>query len=197
MTRLGGTIKLVQQNIADETAKGWALDLGVQRNLRTDLTLGLSVLNAGSKLKFIEEPFKLPLTVGGGISYLLGGLITVTADIKHRIYDNRLTAGIGTEFWVRPSLALRAGYLGILKEALDSDVQSSSRKLEGSLKGLGAGFGFKISNLSGNDLLLDYALSPARDLGTAHRISFSLRFGPIFESNHPKQNTEKLLLLSP
>lgn len=197
LTRAGANIKLVQQKIADETAQSWAVDVGVQRNLRTDLTLGLGVLNIGPKLKFIEKPFNLPLTVGGGVSYLLGGMVTVTADIKHRIYDNRMTAGIGTEFWVMPPLALRAGYLGILKEALDSDVQSSSRKLDGSLKGLGAGFGFKISNLSGNDFLLDYALSPARDLGTAHRISFSLRFGPIFESNHPKQNTEKLLLLSP
>ncbi|RLD17662.1 MAG: hypothetical protein DRI36_03260, partial [Caldiserica bacterium] len=70
---LGATIKFIQQKIEKEEAKGVAVDIGVKckvKGVKGDL--GLVIKNIGPEMKFIDEPYNLPLTIslGGGYNFL-------------------------------------------------------------------------------------------------------------------------------
>lgn len=71
---LGGNLKIISRNLADNSAYGLGLDLGLQRSVTPHLRFGASLKNATSTLIFwdtgIKEMVKPSLSLGG--AYFLG-----------------------------------------------------------------------------------------------------------------------------
>ncbi|MFH1784635.1 MAG: PorV/PorQ family protein [bacterium] len=170
---MGMNIKLIQQKIEEETAEGFAIDIGQVYSLpMTGLSFGLAVQNIGPDMKFVQDPFKLPLTVVGGVGYSMLGVITVGVDVKHLVVDEKTSISFGTEYSPVGVLSLRAGYLArILKTGNDTGDIAGIESDLGGLTGLGAGMGFRLGPAS-----VDYAFVPYGDLGNTHRISFLAKF---------------------
>ncbi|HBU70193.1 MAG TPA: hypothetical protein DEE98_07425 [Elusimicrobia bacterium] len=161
----GMNIKYVKEEIAQYSASGIAFDAGVLYTPENELyALGLSVLNAGQRMKFISEEFSMPLTISGGLSFNPAKKILLTGDIKHQpgiITDFCL----GVEYSVFDALQLRAG---CVINPLSGSKTYYSQSL---ISSASAGIGFKFF---GNRL--DYAFTPDDILGSTHRFSFSLDF---------------------
>jgi len=64
----GVSLKYIQENIEYEVAKSFAIDIGGLARLK-NLGIGVSVLNMGRPLRFIEKSYDLPLSVVMGTSY--------------------------------------------------------------------------------------------------------------------------------
>ena len=168
----GINLKAINQQIETEKAFGVVVDLGLLFKVKQALPLqfGLSIQNLGPQMKFINEGYDLPLSVTAGVGYAISGL-TIALDIKQQVYEGRTDISIGTEYFLVPNFAIRAGYL---KTVSKSEIEQVGMGIDGKLstpEGLGAGFGLKIFGIS-----TDYSFTPYGDLGSSHRISFGAKF---------------------
>ncbi len=59
---VGSTVKFLQENLADEVAHGWAVDVGTfyETGWRS-LTLAMIISNFGPDMQFISTPFPMPI----------------------------------------------------------------------------------------------------------------------------------------
>lgn len=145
---LGLGFKIIQQKIEEESATGFAGDIGVLYEFN-NFKIGIAVQNIGPGIKFIEVSDPLPLNYTAGSAFKWGSLL-LTADIKKsRDDDFRLNGG--AEFLIMNTLALRAG----------SNTANSFT----------AGAGVTYQKIS-----VDYGLVPYKDIDTSHRISIRIRF---------------------
>jgi len=168
MMNLGVNLRFIQQKIENEDAYGIAFDLGgIYKVPVKGLSLGFTLQNLGPKMKFINEPYSLPLTLTVGAGYRFVPGLTLALDVKHQLIEKRTTLSFGTEYWPFSLLALRAGYVGRL---LSSIVDRRDEKI-GDLLGLGAGVGLRLFGYQ-----MDYSFVPFGDLGETHRVSFSAKF---------------------
>lgn len=152
---LGAAVKGIQQAIAGETATGFAGDLGLLAEVR-GWRFGATARNIGPDLRFGDDSYPLPFGVTAGVAKRLGGGGLVGASVAS---GSETEARFGAEWTWNRLLALRAGYLA----GLDGDDPAA---------GFTAGAGVRRSAWS-----VDYAMTPHEELGAAHRVSFSLRFG--------------------
>lgn len=163
--RWGAGAKLIRQNIADESAGGAAFDLGMLYQPPIQNTMvGFSLLNIGPPMKFIDQRYKLPLTMAVGVGYNLLKTLTFALDIKSNIYDKKTDVSFGTEYFPLNILSVRLGYIETKKYELSDHKAILSPNLSG-------GFGLKILNFT-----TDYAFVPFGDLGNTHKLSFSVKF---------------------
>ncbi|PIV56245.1 hypothetical protein COY52_09405 [Candidatus Desantisbacteria bacterium CG_4_10_14_0_8_um_filter_48_22] len=160
---LGGTVKIINQQLDDKSAFGIAADLGMQYKLNKEgLILGLALQNMGCEAPFITEASSLPMNLKAGIANKSAdSKLTLSADLNYSILDSIWAVGAGIEYWVHPVFAIRAGY----------KYNSAINNTLGALAGLTCGVGFKIGILG-----IDYALVPYGDLGYTHRISLIAKF---------------------
>ncbi|OGR97305.1 MAG: hypothetical protein A2016_00200 [Elusimicrobia bacterium GWF2_62_30] len=162
---LGANLKYITSRIEEETAHAYAADIGALysgfRLAGRKLDVGLSVQNAGTKARYVEEEYPLPVTARAGWALELAKGLLVASDLNYTEKDLDLRAGaeythaLGTVI-----LAARAGYRGDTVKEL------------GALSGLTAGMGVKWSAYQ-----LDYAWNSFTDLGITHRISLGIKFG--------------------
>jgi len=153
----GASVKYLHEKIDDETARGFAVDLGAQYRLPVleGATLGLAVQNLGPQMSFIEEKFDLPTMYRFGAAYVTGadalnGDILAVADLV-LANDADPKAHFGVEYEYDRTLALRFGY----RTGWDN-------------QNISVGLGAKVG-----DFRLDYAYVPFYSgLGDTHRISF-------------------------
>jgi len=178
---IGINLKIIHQAIEEEKANGFAFDLGtLYRFTAYPLTAGLVIQNLGPKMKFINEEYNLPLTISAGLAYKILGICNfgdpakavIGINVTYGIFEKRTEFGIGTEYWLLNTLALRGRY-----SVSNSNNQLTSAK-GGSASGgnnqftkFGAGLGLKFSNYQ-----IDYSFLPYADLGNTHRVSFTARF---------------------
>jgi hypothetical protein len=156
---VGASGKFLLEQIDDETASGYAFDLGGRYDTPVaGLSLAAGVYNVGPKMKFVEEEFSIPMTVRGGAAYALPleewqSAVLVAADVvSYKGEDVKVHAG--AEYTYREMVTVAAGY-----------------KFNYDVEGLSAGAGFHRGALS-----LSYAYSMIdSDLGDAHRVSLSYR----------------------
>lgn len=145
--RAGGTVKLVRSTIDGTGASAVAFDGGVQWQPDEFLTLGASVTNLGTKMKFISTANRLPLTWRFGAAYRIPTNsyfdVILAADASKPI-DARWTSHFGVEF-AGDFWALRGGWRS--DNALDA--------------GWSAGAGIKVFDA----LRIDYAYAPGGVLG--------------------------------
>lgn len=157
---VGGGIKYISESLGDATANGYALDFGGLYRMPEvkGLTLGAALLNLGPSVKFQTNTEKLPTTLRLGSAYALrlpDNDVTLAFDITKSVLD-KVRLGLGAETLIKDQFAIRAGFT----TRQDAGV------------GLSFGLGWK-----GPKLGADYAFVPMGELGTAHRISFTLRWG--------------------
>ncbi len=153
--------KFIREKLDRDKADAAALDIGGMYK-GTNWNYGFSVQNIGQKLKFIEQPCDLPLTLRLGAAYNRNGL-TVASELEQLIKDKELYFHLGLEYLLTKAIAMRAGY-----QSADTNRYS-------------AGLGCKNKNLC-----FDYAYLPFEKLGDTHRVSFTMRFdkekkGPALE----------------
>jgi len=148
----GVGLKLIQQKIEEEDARGFAGDVGLLYKiaiLNNSLNLGLAVQNIGPGIKFIEKADPLPLNIKTGASFGIGAVVVAVDANKPR--DNDLRFNFGGEFTVKEVMALRAGY---------NTANSFS-----------AGIGLTYQRVS-----IDYAFAPYKEIDATHCLSARFRF---------------------
>lgn len=159
---LGATVKYIQMKIDGQKSTGLGLDIGcLYKPQIENLTLGVVMQNFGPKLKaFVREKDALPLNFKVGGAYkLLDKVMTVSLDVNFPS-DNDTNFNLGTEYWVKEIVAIRAGYKTLTKDELKSSDLT-----------FGAGF-----RLPGTGIGLDYAYCDYDDLGDTHRVSLMTKF---------------------
>jgi len=66
---LSTKLRYISMQLLDETATGFAIDIGLQHNINDKLNVGFTVLNLGSMSALNVEKPKLPVRMIGGSSY--------------------------------------------------------------------------------------------------------------------------------
>jgi hypothetical protein len=161
---LGMSAKVIQQQIAETTASGFAADLGAGYRPNRFLKLGFSVLNLGPGLSGKTGTSQLPLTMSGGAALRVIPQFMISADVRHRFLEKKSSFGLGFEAEVYNGLLLRAGYLA----ANGSMAAGSSMS---ALSRVTAGFGVRLKGYA-----VDYAFAPAGHIGSTQRLSLGLKF---------------------
>ncbi len=168
---IGGTAKLISQQLDIENVYGAAADVGlILRLLDEHLGIGVAVQNAG----ILDGDDTLPMAVRAGIAYgtykqpveaVKKPLYTFVADANLPLIDAHPSFHIGAERWFYESVAARIGY------RIDLNENPSN--------GLALGIGVRRSGqdaLANIDFQFDYAFIPDANVGNGHRISFITRF---------------------
>ncbi|MCK5534047.1 PorV/PorQ family protein [bacterium] len=160
----GINLKFIKQEIGDESATGYAVDLGLMHKFLEDkMQLGLAVQNLGPEITFIEESAPLPMTIRLGVGYKLNEKIILSLDTVAPV-DEDISFRVGSEYSFKGienfPIACRVGYKTNTTEDLDA------------FSGFSGGMGFILHGLEVN-----YAWVPYGDLGDTHRISLGTKFG--------------------
>lgn len=174
---VGATVKYIRESIGSASADAYAADLGVLHRFQSQpVSVGASLANFGTKVKFIEQGAPLPLVLRAGVSY------GRTKDFPHSLNlqldfprDSDPVLRLGAEYRGFGPFSLRVGYrtyggsqrAAALGKTLGS-AASGLREFYGLYMGMG------LQTKLGD---LDYALMPDGELGLAHRLSLSMRFG--------------------
>lgn len=164
---LGGTLKLLSENVDNFSSMSIVLDLGLQlKNLLVDgLNGGLMIQNLGTSI----ENYSLPLNVRLGLSYPLPWLIDAEHDVFTLALDGRLPLPLDESYSV--NLGMEYNYHDVVFGRLGYKLAQIDQL--GGAAGLSAGVGIKLYQFT-----LDYALSPMGDFGLVHRITLSAQFAP-------------------
>ncbi len=101
--------------------------------------------------------FSLPATVRAGAMWSASGRVRIVLDATMPLVSKVTRLALGTEVWLDPRLALRAGFRRALRD-------QGLGGMEGLTAGLGARFG---------SFGFDYALEGAGEPGWSHRISMA------------------------
>lgn len=166
-TSLGLSAKILRQQIEANQSYGWAMDFGILTQI-PKLNLGVSLLNFGPAMKFLDEHYSLPITLSLGTAYRLNSWLNFSLDWKHYLADKNSSLGYGMEVLLTRFVSLRAGYLTSLAELKNSKAGDQSLK---QIAGLNTGMGLKFQKCQ-----LDYAFTPMGNLGQAHRFSLTYKF---------------------
>lgn len=160
---LGSNFKYIRQQLDDQHAGAYAFDAGgLYETGWHDVRLGASVLNLGTKVKFINEADPLPLTFRAGASapVLTKHLLLALDLIAPR--DQAIGAAFGGEYTKavteRMAWHLRSGY------RTNTDVDG--------LSGISVGTGLTLGRGR-----LDFAWVPFGDLGNAYRFALHVKLG--------------------
>lgn len=156
---VGAAVKYLREDIDTFSAQAVALDLGLKTELQeplgVPLAFGLALQNLGSKLKYQSRNEDLPLNLKAGLAYRLLRSGTLALDVNQP-REGSPTVHVGAEYVANKAVAIRLGYNG--------------RNEAGA--GITVGGGLILQHFG-----FDYAFVPFGDLGSAHRISLSYRWG--------------------
>jgi hypothetical protein len=153
------------------SAQAVAADAGyLVHSPEAGLSAGVSMLNMGTKMKFINEGDPLPLTARCGLAYQFGvpsvHNFIAAADGEYLLYEKQALANIGLEyFWVK-SFGVRLGYQ-FMQDSL----------------GLTAGFGLRWRGR----IVFDYAWGMANTLSDTQRFTVTYRFGGVTPAARGRQ----------
>ena len=175
---IGGTAKVISEQLDIQNAYGAAADVGViLRLFDNHLGIGVAVQNAG----VLDGGENLPMALRAGLAYRTWRQAVVEAETEEAMPPRELWAfvadanlplldanpsfHIGAERWFYDSVAARVGYrIGMNENPSD---------------GLALGIGVRRSGedaLANIDFQFDYAFVPDAYVGNAHRVSFITRF---------------------
>lgn len=156
----GVGIKFLREVIDDASGQGVALDMGLVYSVPmiSGLSIGAALQNLGPSVKFQSANEDLPLAFRAGTAYVFDFLKrenTLALDLVKARNESALAA-FGAETTLGESFPVRIGY--------------NTRNDDG--PGITAGLGYVHKDMS-----FDYAFAPFKELGDAHRFSFSFRWG--------------------
>lgn len=168
---LGLNAKYLHSQLGSEVLQGIAVDVGLHVDiLDKNMTIGLAVQNLGPDIRSDS----LPLYIRGGLAYrdsfgfkkeheILGSL-----ELDQPL-DNKMTLRLGVEYLYLKTFAARLGYV----QQIGADDLQSDNLLDRLTLGTG---------ICWADLELDYAYIPFADLGSSHKISLKLHYGPLTDT---------------
>jgi len=159
---IGCNLKLIFQKLEEEKCMSFCGDIGVMKRMMGEkLIIGISLQNIGTEVKFMEEGYRLPLIIRGGVSYRVmeigihKGLMLM--DLVKSL-DNELGIRIGGEYVIKEIGFFRCGY------QIGSDLKSFS---------IGVGVQGRIKGLQ---IRVDYACIPFKIFGNTHRMGINFKF---------------------
>jgi hypothetical protein len=158
--RIGAGGKYIREAIDVHSAGGWAVDLGAQWAFdELPLVAGVSVLNLGPRVSFINEEFSLPTIIQGGASYVVGlpslsGGILVSGEYR-KPRDRDSSFLVGVEYQHLGLVSLGFGYRSGMDE-----------------QDISLGFGFRRDRFR-----VHYAFVPFTEslIGDEHRLGLGVR----------------------
>ena len=160
---LGGTLRMIDQEIDTASAQTWSGDIGgMMRLSHKPLTVGLAIRHLGPEVEFNEESDPLPLTLDAGVGYrVYKERILIGVDIK-KPRDNDVQFALGGD-WKIPlrddfRVNIRSGYNSAITDADGASGFS-----------LGGGMGYR-------QFILDFAWVPFGDLGNTFRYAAHIKF---------------------
>jgi hypothetical protein len=171
----GAALKGLRQRIKSSAASAVCADAGLLYDLETmPVTVGLSVANLGTEVKFKEDSFPLPLVYRAGISARTGkafpAVVALEADLPN---DAPAVFRTGIEYTGFELVVLRAGY----RTSPPSQRNAITGKGFGGSSGLSELYGFFMGlGFNLNPVKVEYALLPYGELGNSHRFSLSMKF---------------------
>lgn len=187
---VGATLKFLHERLADESANGWAADVGTFYETGWNrVKIGMLIQNFGPDMKVVKEPFPLPITFKFGMSavpYLQGPhSLTVAGEFLHP-NDNLELYRLGVEYTYQRLISLRLGkqingWRRDKWEEYVADRQNKDPFIEYPLidekgrlstDGLSFGLGLEIGQAGVN---MDYSWMGLGTPGPAHRFSLSYR----------------------
>ena len=164
----GANLKFIYSKIADRSATGLGLDLGLNYIVpEQELSVGFSIMNVGTQLSsYYETKEELPLDIAIGVSKKLQHLpLRLSLDF-HKLNQDRddfiqrfKAFSVGAEFTLSKVLRLRFGYDN--EKRSDLKIGSSA-----GIAGFNAGLGVLISNYT-----FDYGFSSMGLIGALHRVT--------------------------
>jgi len=187
---IGTTVKYLQENLADESAFGWAVDVGTFYDTGwKSLQIAMLISNFGPDMEFVSTPFPMPIMFKFGIAADLMKVgrdrLTMAFEGTHP-NDNVEELHIGFEYAFNELAFLRIGkkfngwQRSYYEEYLD-DPESKDPFVEYplfdedgqiSFHGLSLGGGLVVPGLG---LGVDYAYAQVGYLGSIHRFSLSYK----------------------
>ncbi|MBI5573292.1 MAG: PorV/PorQ family protein [Elusimicrobia bacterium] len=169
---LGLSVRNISQKLKDRVASGASFGLGAFTVMpRQKVSLGISVVNIGQGIRFIDERDPLPITLKMGGSWGITHKTTLLVEVIQP-NDGGLKQRLGLEYHITEPFWLRFGW------------KINQRKFD-DYTGITCGFGLRFGKF-----YLDYAFVPHSDLGVSHYVSTSIKFGKPLPL--PKSRTEKL-----
>jgi hypothetical protein len=187
---VGGTVKYLQENLADEVARGWSVDVGTFYDTGwKSLRIAMLVSNFGPDMTFVSSPFPMPMSFKFGMA---GDLIssetnrlTLSIEGVHP-NDNREELHFGLEYAYNDFAFLRVGrkvngWARADYADWQEDPEGNNPYLEypvidedggPTIDGLALGGGVRIPGIG---LSVDYAWTTIPYFGSLHR--FSLVYG--------------------
>jgi hypothetical protein len=156
-THFGITGKAIYENLAGESAFAFAGDAGIYSRIEM-VDFGIVGSNIGSKLKFKDEGYDLPMKILGGIAVHFAEYGVTVSAAGGSVSEGRTQFSFGAEYKPLEFLAIRAGY------------RTGMQEITGGMKGLAGGIG-----VGTGDIRLDYAYNPYGDLGPTHHVSLGFR----------------------
>lgn len=155
---IGNSLKFAYEKLDLQDASALAVDLGGLYSLTKEISVGASLRNFGTRPKFVDTGFDLPMELRLGVSYQKGDsypVYTLAADyIKPEWGDKSSKLNVGGEYNYQNLAYLRAGgFFGY-----------DSRTLS-----VGGGISYRNYNF-------DYAFVPTKhNLGNTHRLTLRIR----------------------
>lgn len=160
---LGGTFKLIGEYFDNESAQGWAADVGTLYDTGyRGFKIAISIVNFGPDLKMVQQEYPLPINFKFGSSFNFverpDHLAVVSLEGAHPS-DNLEQYNAGIEYWYLDKFSLRVGN----RFNYDSD-------------GFTAGAGMKWPFGEATEIRFDYSYQDFGFLREVHRFSFAVAF---------------------
>ena len=157
---IGFSAKYLHSTLVDQyTATDYAADLGLLAKVSSRLSIGVSALNYGNKVTYIDQGDPLDSSLNLGSAYLLipnkSFSTSLLLNAAYMTTEQQFAPSAGLQTVVGP-LAVRVGY-----------------RKTGSTGQFDAGAGFVLGRTS-----IDYAFGLINSLDLTNKISVSLHFGP-------------------
>lgn len=160
---IGAGGKLARSSIVGHTATTFAGDLGYLLHVpEMGWSFGASALNAGGKLRYVDDADPLPLIFRGGTAWQGGAAgghnLLVGLDGDYVLQEKTWHVNAGMEYFLQRMYGARLGY--------------QFHRDDGGLT-IGLGLRWK------GRWLIDYGWALGGDLGATHRFTFTYRFGGV------------------
>jgi hypothetical protein len=157
---LGVGFKYIESKIYDIKGRGFGFDLGFVKKLSVlPLDLGVSLLNFGKGIKYIDEREKLPTIFRLSFGLRSISVFRIVGDISYNIYDKANEIRIGSEY------GIDLGKVGGLY------LRGGIYNLEKGFGSFGGGFGLRMKNIN-----FDTGIVSNKDLGNITRITLNTLF---------------------
>lgn len=168
---VGSTIKYFHDNLAGNSANGFAFDAGIYSyTFLRGLTFGASVQNLGAEIKYIKDTFKIPFTYRVGFAYKIGAIpLNIGLDAVKSV-DSELNINLGSEYTFNRMYFLQIGN----QFRTDSYFTPT----------FGAGLTYN-SRYS-----LYYSFSSPSEIGFSHRVGIKYQFGSISSTKYLPSSTK-------